>query len=161
MKKILVIAALLLGFVSAYAQNGKSIYMKYSDAVDVSAVYVSPTMFRLIGRIPDIKTGDADVNLTSVIRGLSGLYIINSTNASINDNLAKDVKKFLGLGTFELLMEVKSDGETMHMYTSGDERTVTNFVMLSQDNEETTFICIDGKLDREQLEVIMADSLKQ
>ena len=58
MKRIIILfAALLLSF-SAFAQNGKSIYQKYSDAENVSAVYVSPAMFRLIGRIPDMDMGD-------------------------------------------------------------------------------------------------------
>ena len=53
MKKIIVFAALLLSFICASAQDGKHIYMKYSDEPNVSAVYVSPAMFRLIGRIPE------------------------------------------------------------------------------------------------------------
>ena len=100
MKKILAIAALLLGFVSAYAQNGKSIYMKYSDAENVSAVYVSPAMFRLIGKIPEIQANNGEVDLTPVIRGLSGLYIINSENLGINDSLYKDVSRFKGIYPF-------------------------------------------------------------
>ena len=57
MKRIIILfAALLLSF-SAFAQNGKSIYQKYSDAENVSAVYVSPAMFRMIGQIPDLESG--------------------------------------------------------------------------------------------------------
>ena len=54
MKNIIVFIAALLLSLSAAAQNGKSIYQKYSDAENVSAVYVSPAMFRMIGRIPDL-----------------------------------------------------------------------------------------------------------
>ena len=46
MKKIFAIAAAMLVTVSAFAQDGKSIYKKYSDAENVSAVYISPAMFR-------------------------------------------------------------------------------------------------------------------
>ena len=38
MKKIFAIAAAMLVTVSAFAQDGKSIYKKYSDAENVSAV---------------------------------------------------------------------------------------------------------------------------
>jgi hypothetical protein len=160
MKKILAIAALLLGFVSAYAQNGKSIYMKYSDAENVSAVYVSPAMFRLIGKIPEIQANNGEVDLTPVIRGLSGLYIINSENLGINDSLYKDVSRFIDSGKYEMLMEVKDNGEIMHMYTCGDEKVVTSFVMLAKDGDELTFICLDGKLDRAQLEDLMASQMQ-
>lgn len=160
MKKILAIAALLLGLVSAYAQNGKSIYMKYSDAENVSAVYVSPAMFRLIGKIPEIQANNGEVDLTPVIRGLSGLYIINSENLGINDSLYKDVSRFIDSGKYEMLMEVKDNGEIMHMYTCGDKDVVTSFVMLAKDGDELTFICLDGKLDRAQLEDLMASQMQ-
>ena len=153
-------AAMLLGFISAFAQDGKSIYRKYSDENNVSAVFVSPAMFRLIGRIPDIQAGSGNVNLTPVIQGLSGLYIISSENPEINEKLAKDVNKFIGSGTYELLMEAKDSGEKVTMYTCGDDKLVSSFVMLANDGKELTFICLDGKMDREQLEGLLAENIK-
>ncbi len=161
MKKILVLAALLLSMLGASAQNGKNLYLKYSDAPGVSAVYVSSAMFRLIGKIPDIEAGDSDINLTPVIRGLSGLYILDSENPDINDKLSKEVKKFIASGDYELLMETKEDGEVMRMYTCGNEKTVTSFVMLAVEDGEVTFICLDGKLDRKELEDILAKQMEQ
>ena len=117
-------------------------------------------MFRLIGRIPDIQAGEGNVNLTPVIRGLSGLYIISSENRDINARLAKDVHKFINSGTYELLMEAKEDGEKVTMYTCGDEKTVTSFVLLADEGDELTFICLDGKLDRGQLEELLAEQMK-
>ncbi|MBP5566638.1 MAG: DUF4252 domain-containing protein [Bacteroidales bacterium] len=160
MKKIIVLAALLLSFISSFAQDGKSLYRKYSDEPNISAVYVSPAMFRLIGRIPDIQAADGDVNLTPVIQALTGLYIISSENPDINAKLSKDVKKFINSGTYELLMEAKEDGEKMTMYTCGDEKTVTSFVMLADEGSEVTFICLDGKLDRNKLEEMMSSQAK-
>ena len=55
MKKIALIAAFSLLVATAFAQDGKSIYNKYSDEKNVSAVYISPTMFRLMGSIPEIE----------------------------------------------------------------------------------------------------------
>lgn len=158
MKKIIVFAALLLSFICASAQDGKHIYMKYSDEPNVSAVYVSPAMFRLIGKLPDIQAGDGDVNLTPVVQALTGLYIISSENPDLNARIAKDVRKFIEKGTFELLMEAKEDGEKMTMYTAGDDKTVTSFIMLADEGTEVTFICLDGRLDRTKLEEIMSST---
>lgn len=160
MKKTILLAALLLSFICASAQEGRHIYQKYSDEANVSAVYVSPAMFRLIGRLPDIQAGDADKNLTPVVQALTGLYIISSENPEINGRLAKDVRKFIDKGTYELLMEAKEDGEKMTMYTAGDETTVTSFIMLADEGAEITFICLDGKLDRTKLEEIMSEKNK-
>ena len=162
MKRItLLLAALMLLCLSAHAQDGKSIYQKYSDAEDVSAVYISPAMFRLIGKIPALETGDNKVNLTPVIRSLTGMYIINSENASINDQLRNEAERFIKAGRYELLMEVKDHGEAVRMYTVGSDKLINGFVMLAAEPNEVTFICLDGQMARDQFEKLVAEQMAQ
>ena len=161
MKRIVILFAALLLTCSAFAQNGKSIYQKYSDAEKVSAVYVSPAMFRMIGRIPDLEMGDDNVNLSPVIRALTGLYILNSENPDINGNLRADAERFIKSGKYELLMEAKESGEVMRLYTVGDENIVHSLVMLAREATETSFICLDGDMPRDQLESLIAEATKE
>lgn len=156
MKRIVILFAALLLTCSAFAQNGKSIYQKYSDAEKVSAVYVSPAMFRMIGRIPDLEMGDDNVNLSPVIRALTGLYILNSENPAINGNLRADAERFIKSGKYELLMEAKDSGETIRMYTVGNDRMIEGFVMLAAEPDEVTFICLDGQMPRKEFEELLA-----
>ena len=160
MKRIFLLAVLLLGALTASAQSGKSIYQKYSDADNVSAVYISPAMFRLIGKIPDLEIGDNNVNLAPLIRSLSGLYIINSENPRVNDKLSSEVSRFISNGRYELLMESKDAGEVVRMYTVGTEKVVNSFVMIAADGPEATFICLDGQMDRQELEGVLVETLK-
>ena len=159
MKRILTLAAALLLSLSALAQNGKAIYQKYSDAEGVSAVYISPAMFRMIGRIPDLETGDGKVNLSTVIRSLTGMYILNSSNPDINRTLRSEVERFISAGRYELLMEAKDSGEAVRMYTVGTEQVVNGFVMLAAEAEEVSFICLDGEMPREQFETLVANQV--
>ena len=161
MKRILFLFAALLLTASAFAQNGKSIYQKYSDADQVSAVYISPAMFRLIGRTPDIEAGKSKVNLTSVIRSLTGLYILNSENKSINSQLRDEAERFINSGRYELLMEAKDSGETVRMYTVGSEKLINGFVLLAAEPEEVTFICLDGQMPRDDFEKLIAEQMAQ
>ncbi len=162
MKRILTVAALLLVTITSFAQTGRNIYEKYSDNDGVSAVYISPAMFRLIGKLPEIKADveDGTVDLAPVVRTLTGMYILNSENPSIREALANDVKKFVSSKKYELLMEAKDNGQTMKMYTVGDQKTVSSFVMYAIDQEETTFICIDGNINRQDLEKVLAEQMK-
>ncbi len=161
MKRIIILfAALLLSF-SAFAQNGKSIYQKYSDAENVSAVYVSPAMFRMIGQIPDLEVGQENVNLTPVIRSLTGLYILNSENAAINGSLRADAERFINSGRYELLMEAKDSGETVRIYTVGNDRVIEGFVMLAAEASEVTFICLDGQMPRKDFEELFSKAMRK
>ncbi|MBQ7017987.1 MAG: DUF4252 domain-containing protein [Bacteroidales bacterium] len=159
MKRLFFLAAMLLLTISSFAQDGKSIYQKYSDSEDISAVYVSPAMFKLIGRLPDIEMNSGEVNFYPIIKSLTGLYIINSSNKNINAQLYADVEKFIKSGRYELLMEAKDSGEAVRMYTVGNDSVVNSFVMVARDGDETTFICIDGNMNRTDLEKLLAESI--
>lgn len=158
MKKLFTILVFAIMSMAAFAQNGRDIYNKYSDEAGVSSVYISPAMFRLIGKIPDVQMEDSKVNFSSIIKSMSGFYVISSENPDIADLLYGDVKKFIQKGDYELLMEAKDDGEVMRMYTVGDDSTVTSFVMLSRDDKEVSFISFDGKMNREELEDLLAEA---
>ena len=159
MKRIILLAVLLLTALTASAQSGKSIYQKYSDAENVSAVYISPAMFRLIGKIPDLEVGENHVNLAPLIRSLSGLYIIRSENGRVNEKLSSEVSRFISNGRYELLMEAKDAGEVVRMYTVGTEKIVNSFVMVAAEGPETTFICLDGQMDRKELEGVLVETI--
>lgn len=161
MKRLIILFFLLLSTLDASAQTGKSIYQKYSGQENVSAVYISSAMFRMIGKIPDLKAGDDEVDLTPIIQKLSGFYIISSVNPSINENMQSEVKRFIANGRYELLMEAIDSGEIMRMYSVGSEKTVNSFVMFAIDGSETTFICLDGQMDRDQLEKVLAEEMKK
>lgn len=161
MKRIAILAALLLTTIASFAQNGKSIYQKYSEAEGVSAVYISPAMFRLIGKIPDLSVEGEDINLAPVIQSLSGLYLIDSENPKINAELKAEAERFVSSGRYELLMEAKDAGEIVRMYTVGDDKTVNGFVMIADEANETTFIYLDGKMNRDDLENLLAEQMKE
>ena len=153
------IAALLLLTISSFAQDGKSIYQKYSDTEGVSAVYISSAMFRLMGRIPDLDVEGEDINLAPIIQSLSGLYLISSEDQAVGRDIKADADRFVAGGQYELLLEVKDSGEIVRIYTMGTEKTVSGFVMIAADDAETTFIYLDGKMNREDLENLLAQSM--
>ena len=160
MKQLYILVAMLLVSISASAQDGRSLYNKYSDNANVEAVYISPAMFRLIGKIPDMEVEEGTVNLGPIIKSLSGLYILSIKEDRIAEELADDVNRFIKKGQYELLMEAKDNGEVMRMYTVGDDFVVNSFVMLARQGDEVDFICLDGTMPRDQLEALIAEATK-
>lgn len=156
MKKIVSIIVVLLATITLDAQDGRSIYNKYSDYDNVSAVYISPSMFKIMGKLPEMNLSGDNFDFSSVIKSLNGFYLIDSRNASINAKLRADAEKSIDSGKFELLMEAKDKGETVRIYTLGDEIIVTGLVMIAYKEEECTYISLDGKISRDQLELIIS-----
>jgi hypothetical protein len=159
MKKYLFIIALILISAGSYAQSGRSIYNKYSDAPDVSAVFISPAVFDMIGTMPNMSVNDIDVNLAPIIKSLKGFYLLDSENKSVSSLIVSDVEKLVKDQKYELMMEVKEDGEKVKMYITMKGDYVSSLVMLVIDEEETVFINLDGMMDRKELEKLMVSSL--
>jgi len=152
MKKILTFIALVLLSASAFAQTSKDLYTKYSDKAGVAAVYVSPTMFKLMKAIPDFKiSGDSELNIGGIIRSLNGLYILSVENESTAKALAAEVDKLVKSGKYELLMETKENGETTRIYTIEKDGVVSDMVLLNKEAAETSFIAFSGSIPADEL----------
>lgn len=164
MKKIMILAAaVLMACLAASAQDGRSIYNKYSGKSGVESVYISPAMFKMIGTLPSIELDSSDVDLAPVIRALNGMYILSSSNAEVNASLPAEVSGFAEKGRMELLMEASDEGETVKMYTSSDRRDsdlINGFLLFVSEPSESTYIYIDGSMSRKDFEALMNASMQ-
>lgn len=160
MKKLIVIAAAILLTFSAFAQDSRSIYNKFSDEPGVSAVYISPSMFKMIGKIPSIELGDNEkMDITPIIKSLKGFYLLSSSNRDVKERMSADVKRFINSGKFELMMEAKDSGDAVRIYTTGNDNVIESFVMMATDNSETTFISMDGLINRSDFEKLIGAAM--
>ena len=151
---------MLLIAVGAFAQEGKRLYNKYSDQEGVSAVYISPAMFKLMGQLPDINIETADgkkMDMAPLVRSFSGFYMLSfEKKSAASAELYKEVTSLVNKGNFELLMEVKDDGSTVRMYTLGDEKVVNSFVCIINEEDETMFFSLEGSMNRSDVEKLIA-----
>ena len=152
---------MLLIAVGAFAQEGKRLYNKYSDQEGVSAVYISPAMFKLMGQLPDINVETADgkkMDMAPLVRSFSGFYMLSfEKKSAASAELYKEVTSMVNKGNFELLMEIKDDGSTIRMYTLGDEKVVSSFVCIINEEDETMFFSLEGSMNRSDLEKLISD----
>ena len=152
------VAAMFLLTAGAWAQDGKGIYNKYSDNEEVSAVYISSSMFKLMGnKMPNMDLGEgSSMNLGSIIKNLNSMYLLDCEDPDLCKEIKSDVSKFITKYDFELLMEIKDKGEVVRIYTTGNEKTVTQFIMTASEYDAFTFICLDGTMSRADLEKAIA-----
>ena len=159
MKRIIISAILLLSAAIASAQEGKNIYNRYSGGKGVSAVYISPSMFKIIGKLPDLEIKTADGNsmdLAPLISTFQGFYMLDISNSTTSAAINKDVALMISKGRYELMMEVKDEGDTLQIYTSGDEKIIESFVFIASDEDSVQFICIDGEMNRSDINNFIA-----
>ena len=155
------VTAVFLLTAGAWAQDGKGIYNKYSDNEEVSAVYISSSMFKLMGKVPNMEVGEGSINLGSIIKNLNSMYLLDCEDPELCKEIKSDVNKFVKKYEFEMLMEIKDKGETVRIYTTGNEKTVSQFILTADENEAFTFICLDGTMSRAELEKAIAKATQE
>ena len=135
----------MLASVSLFAQNGaKDIYSRYSGEKGVSAVYISPSMFSMMGRLPEVEEEGLDA-----IKSLTGFYVIEiEGNAKLAKKLGGEVKSLVEKGEYELMMEANEEGEQVQIYSVSEGDIIKSLVMLSYEEDEVTFLCIDGSIEK-------------
>ena len=129
----------------------------------MSAVYISPSMFKIIGKLPDLEMKTADgnsMNIASLISSFKGFYMLDISNPTIESAVTQDVASMISKGKYELMMEFKEKGETLQIYTSGNEKIIESFVFVASNEDGVQFICIDGEMKRSDIEKLIANSLK-
>ncbi len=159
MKKIYIIAILLLTSIGAFAQEGSSLYNKWSDSEGVSAVYISPSMFKMIGKLPELNVelnDEEKFDVAPLIRSFSGFYLLDIENQDICQKLVADVKSMVGKGRYDLMMEMKDSGDNIQIFTAGTEKIIESLVFFARSEGEVQFICIDGTINRSDIEAIIA-----
>lgn len=129
----------------------------------VSAVYISPTMFRIIGQLPDldVETSDGEkINVAPLVRSFDGFYLLSVSDKSKAAELKQEAQSMIKSGRFEMLMEAKDSGSTVRIYTVGDDKTISSLVLLAQEGDSVQFICLEGSINRNDFENLIAQSIK-
>ena len=142
---------------AAFSQSGKSIYNKYSDCEGVSAVYISPAMFRMMGSLPSLGDAAEGVDVTKLVQSLDAMYVLECETPAIAAEMEKEVRKMVSSGKYELMMEAKDDGEKVSIYTVKKGTQIESFVFLCAEKDgQLAFIEIDGNISEAELDKLIA-----
>ena len=162
MKRFILLIVMLLSVTIVSAQEGKNVYNKYSGYKDVSAVYISPAMFKMIGNLPELAVDNGNggkMDIAPLIKTFKGFYLLDISEKSVINSINKDVADMLNTGKYEMLMELKDEEDIMQIFTAGNETVIDSFVFKAEDGESLQFICIDGAMERSEIEKLMSNAM--
>ncbi len=156
MRRAILTIIISLAAITAFGQDYKTIYQKYSDDDRVTAVYISPAMFKMIGKLPEVRIEDNGLDLAPMIKSMTGFYMLQTDDASLAEKISKDVTRIVGGGKFETLMEVKDKGQKVNILSLGDDNFLKSLLLTVFEKGESTFIGIDGLMRRADVENAVA-----
>jgi len=128
MKKIIVLIVMAVLPLTGFSQ---SIFDKYEDLDNVSAVVVNKSMFSLLAKM-DVDVDDPEAQeYMDMAQSLSGLKVFITQDSKISADMKGEVDKYLKSSKMEELMRVKDKDANVKFYIRNgkDEDHVSELLM--------------------------------
>ena len=116
-------------------------FEKYADMKNVSYVYISKYMLGMASKasMPSVP----GVDTKSLSSKLTGIQIISSEEKTARAKLRNDVKDILARDKYEVLMQIREDGDKVDIYHCvGKQQSVV--VMLMDEDDSATVMIFSG-----------------
>lgn len=153
MKKILVIAVIMIGGNSVFAQDAISkFFTKYQDDESFTQVTVSSKMFNLFTNM-EVESKD-DQEVLNAISKLKGLRILAKENTSDARKLYKEAFALLPVKEFEELMSVRDKDKDMKFYIKETSGKISELVMIVGGADDFMVMTLVGEIDLKQVSKI-------
>ncbi|MBQ4914842.1 DUF4252 domain-containing protein [Maribacter sp. MMG018] len=157
MKKIIVTVALALICSTGFSQ---SVFDKYEDLDNVSAVVVNQSMFRLLSNI-DVEVDDPEAkDFMDIAKSLKNLKVFVTEDKKISADMLGTMNSYLKSNSLEELMRVKDKDANVKFYIKPgkDEDHVSELLMfvtginnsdveLNGRKVETVLLSLTGDID--------------
>lgn len=154
MKKGIVVAALMLMVLGAYAQGEavSKFFNKYQNDETFSQVTVSSKMF---GLFTDMELENKeDQEVLDAISKLKGLKILAKDEARNARELYNEANTMLPKAQYEELMYVRDQDKDMRFFISEKGGKIDELVMIAGGSDEFMMLTIFGEIDLKQISKI-------
>lgn len=152
MKKMMIKTVLcaVMAFTCLNAQAQVKAFEKYSEMNGVAYVYISKAMLSaLSGRLNSMPTMP-NVNAQALVGKLSAIQLVHAEKNDIRAKLKSDVQGIVKKDKYELLMQVKEDGNKADIYQNiGPQQSAV--VMLVEESDGVTAVVFSGKFTTEDV----------
>ena len=140
-KMIRTLLCIIVAMASLTANAQVKAFEKYADMKNVSYVYISKYMLRMASNssMPSVP----GVDTKSLANKLTGIQIVSSEEKTAREKLKNDVKAILARDKYEVLMQIREDGDKVDIYHCvGKQQSVV--VMLMDEDDSATVMIFSG-----------------
>lgn len=151
--KYILITILCLSFAQfSFAQNNSNkLFDKYADMDNVTSVYISKAMFKMM---PAIETGG--LNLINMIGKIESLQVLTTERADLTNDMQKEFSQLVGKG-HEELMRVRDGKTRATFYADMKGNNVKDLLMLAKTDSTFTVIQLLGTFSLKDIQDIAKD----
>lgn len=142
MKRLYFLAILFIMSAIASSAQVSSVFDRYSDTKDVSAVYISKTMLRMIPNFGANGTNSP----AELISKLDCIRVLSTPNPSLIKKMSEDFKSEIKKEKYEVLLQATENGERVFIYMKTGKDDINEYLITAEDPEESNYVLIVGTI---------------
>ncbi|TFG79092.1 MAG: DUF4252 domain-containing protein [Flavobacteriales bacterium] len=161
MKKVILSIAIAVAPLMGFSQ---SVFDKYENMDQVSAVIINKGMIDLVGALGMDEDDQESRDFMEIAKGLKGIKVFFTEDKGIGAEMGTTVQSYLKSGSMEELMRVKDEGTNVKFYVKNgrDENHITELLMFVSGIKnmetgehgrqiETVLVSLNGDLDLDKI----------
>lgn len=133
------------------SQDPSSLFDRLSKYKGISSIYISKSMLNLVG---DMNLNMGDVNVKDVSKKLDQIEIYTATDSKTMKYMAYEISKVKKNKDYELLMNVKKDGEDLTFYGVRDKKNFKEMIMITSKKEKGVIIRMVGNFTIDDIQKV-------
>lgn len=132
-------------------QDPASLFDRLSKYKGISSIYISKSMLNLVG---DMNLNMGDMNVKDVSKKLDQIEIYTATDSKTMKYMSYEISKVKKNKDYELLMNVKKDGEDMTFYGVKDKKNFKEMIMITSKKEKGVIIRMVGNFTIDDIQKV-------
>ena len=150
MKTKCILISLCLCFASTvFAQN--KLFEKYAEMDNVTSVFISKAMFRMMGNVAGID--QAGVDISSIIDKIESLQILTTSTPTRAAQMKKEFSQFAS-AHYQELMRVADGTSRVNFYSNMQGDRIKELIMMVEDGNDFTVILLAGDFSLQDIQQI-------
>lgn len=157
MKTIVVIYLLVPIIAFGQSKSIDNFIAKWKGNQDVSVVNISGSLFNLLSEVTSIDKEDEEMEaMKRIFRNIQSMKIVSVPYriAEFSSTRINELKNDLENDQYEELMTLRDNEKNFLFMAQGDNSTLSNMVVLIDDDDQFTVLSVLGSLDMKDLALL-------
>lgn len=133
------------------SQDPANLFDRLSKFKGISSIYISKSMLNLVG---DMDLNMGDMNVKDISKKLDQIEIYTATDSKTMKYMSYEVSRVSKNKDYELLMNIKKDGEDLTFYGVKDKKNFKEMIMITSKNGKGVIIRMVGNFSIDDIQKI-------
>ena len=141
MKRLYFLSILFVMAVISASSQVNSVFDRFSDTKEVTSVYISKVMLRMI---PDVDANG--LNVGDISSKLDCIRVLSTSNSKMISTISSDFQNEIKKGKYEILLQTNDDGEKVVIYMKSGNDGINEYLIAAEEPNEFNYVLIAGSI---------------